>query len=84
MIQRVEHSDEVEIAEIQIDPSHQSRGIGTGVLLDVISTARARGHDVRLSVGLTNQKAINLDERLGFTSVERSETHCYMRYRAAG
>lgn len=84
MVQLLEKSDAVEVAEIQIDPSHQGGGIGTSVLLDVISDARARGRDVRLSVGLKNQKAITLYERLGFVAVRQSETHCHMRYAAVG
>lgn len=83
MIQLLEDSDVVEIREIQIDPRHQNRGIGTTVLLDVISSASARGRDVRLSVGLENEKAIRLYERLGFVSVEETETHRHMRYAAA-
>ena len=83
MIQLLDHSDAVEIAEIQIDPSHQDRGIGTSVLVGVISNANARGRDVRLSVGLMNPRAIKLYERLGFSSVRQSETHCHMRFRAA-
>lgn len=84
MVQLLVESDAVEVAEIQIDPSHQGRGIGTNVLLDVIADARARGREVRLSVGLKNQKAIRLYERLGFVAVEQSETHCHMRYSAPG
>lgn len=84
MVQVLEQSDAVEVAEIQIDPDHQGRGIGTSVLLDVISEARARGCDVRLSVGLKNQKAIRLYERLGFVPVGESETHRHMRYPAEG
>lgn len=84
MVQLLEDSEAVEVAEIQIDPSDQSRGVGTSVLLDVISDACGRGRDVRLSVGLKNQRAIRLYERLGFSSVARSETHCHMRYAAEG
>ena len=82
MIQTLDQSDAVEIAEIQIDPSHQNRGVGTSVVKGVISNASARGRDVRLRVGLMNQKAIKLYERLGFSSVGQSETHCHMRYNA--
>lgn len=83
MIQVLDHGGEVEVAEIQIDPRHQDEGLGTSVLLDVISRAGERGRDVRLSVGLTNRKAIRLYERLGFVPVGRSETHCHMRYPTA-
>ena len=82
MIQLLDHDDAVEIAEIQIDPSDQHRGIGTSVLVDVISHASARGREVHLSVGLANHQAIKLYERLGFSSVGQSETHCHMVYRA--
>ena len=84
MIQILDHGDAVEVAEVQIDPSHQGRGIGTRVLQEVISNATARGLGVRLSVGLKNQKTIRLYERLGFKSERRSETHCDMRYGAEG
>jgi ribosomal protein S18 acetylase RimI-like enzyme len=83
MIQLIDHGDEVEVAEIQVDPDRQNRGLGTAVLLDAISGARARGRPLRLSVGLANRKAIRLYERLGFSPVGQSETHCHMRYPAA-
>lgn len=83
MIQLLDHSDAVEVAEIQIDPSQQNRGVGTRVLVDLLSMASARGRDVRLKVALTNERAIKLYERLGFSSVGESETHCHMRYRAS-
>jgi ribosomal protein S18 acetylase RimI-like enzyme len=79
MVQRFEDADGVELREIQIDPTHQGRGIGTWVLRDVISGAGARGRDVRLTVGLKNREAIRLYERLGFRSVGESETHRHMR-----
>jgi ribosomal protein S18 acetylase RimI-like enzyme len=84
MLQLLEASDALEVAEIQVDPAHQNRAVGTRALQDVISRARARGLDVRLSVGLKNRKAIGLYERLGFLSVEQSDTHLHMRYGASG
>jgi ribosomal protein S18 acetylase RimI-like enzyme len=84
MVQLSEEGDALEVGEIQIHPRHQNRGVGTSVLLDVISSAHARGRDVRLSVGLKNEKAIRLYERLGFLSVGRSDTHLHMRYEARG
>ena len=84
MLQLIANSDTVDIHELQIDPSHQSRGLGTSVLTDVVSDASARGRTVRLSVGLKNQKAIRLYERLGFVSQGQSETHLHMTYRPAG
>ncbi|HSR43362.1 MAG TPA: GNAT family N-acetyltransferase [Longimicrobiales bacterium] len=80
MIQLLEHGDTVEIREIQIEPRHQARGIGTSVLVDVIAKASAQGREVRLSVGVKNEEAIRLYERLGFVTVGQSETHRHMRY----
>ena len=82
MVQLIVENDAVEIGEIQIDPSHQSRGLGTRVLLDVLAEARGRGRCVRLSVGLKNERAIRLYERLGFMSEGQSDTHRHMRYNA--
>ena len=83
MLQLSRAGETVEVREIQVDPRHQKQGIGASVLLDVIRDASAQGRDVRLSVGLTNTKAIRLYERLGFVSVGQSETHRQMTYRAA-
>ena len=82
MVQLVEASGALEVGEIQIDPRHQNRGLGTRVLLDVISGAHAQGRDVRLSVGLKNEKAIRLYERLGFQPVGRSDSHLHMECEA--
>lgn len=84
MIQLIVESDAVEIGEIQIEPSHQGRGLGTSVLLDVIAEASGQGRSVRLSVGLKNERAISLYERLGFRLEGESDTHRHMRYRATG
>lgn len=80
MIQCVDHLDHVEVAEIQIDPDVQRRGIGTRLLRDVMSEATARGLDVRLRVGLENREAMELYLRLGFTTVQVSDTHRRMSY----
>ena len=84
MLQLIEQNDTVEVVELQIDPSHQGQGLGTSVLLDVISEAEAEGRTVRLSVGLKNERAIRLYKRLGFLSQRQSDTHCHMRYGATG
>ncbi len=80
MIQVFEDDRGVEVGEIQIDPSHQGRGIGTSVLLEVLSDADAQGREVSLRVGLRNDRAIRLYERLGFRTVERTATHRHMRH----
>ena len=78
MIQIFDEPNAVEVGEIQVQSSSQSRGIGTAVLKDVIADAHQRRKSVRLSVGLKNDKAFRLYERLGFRRVARTETHNHM------
>lgn len=81
MIQLFESEDHVEVGEIQVRPEHQSSGIGTRLLIDVIDRARRQGRDVVLSTGLMNLGAARLFGRLGFEETERSDTHIHFRYR---
>jgi ribosomal protein S18 acetylase RimI-like enzyme len=78
MIQIFHRSDALEVAEIQIQPKDQNRGIGSRVLLDTLSKARDKGKIVRLSVALRNEAALRLYERLSFRPVARSETHIHL------
>jgi ribosomal protein S18 acetylase RimI-like enzyme len=78
MIQLINEPDAVEICEIQVQPSHQNQGIGTTVLKDVIAEAHQLKRNVRLRVGLKNDQAYRLYERLGFRLVARTETHHHM------
>lgn len=78
MIQLFERPDALEVGEIQIQPLHQGRGIGTRLLRDTIAQAHAQGRKVSLSTGLQNRRAISLYRRLGFQSTDQSETHHYM------
>lgn len=85
MVQVRDVSDGIEICEIQVEPRHQNRGVGTSVLLDIMSAARQQGKCVRLSVGVRNEDALRLYRLLGFRSVGRSDTHEHMMYgRATG
>jgi ribosomal protein S18 acetylase RimI-like enzyme len=78
MIQLFEHADAVDVGEIQIQPSHQGRGIGTRVLRDTIVRAHAQGKKVSLSTGLKNRRAFELYQRLGFRRVAQTDTHDHM------
>ena len=80
MIQLFERPDAVEIGEIQIEPSHQSQGIGSRILKDLIDRAHQQRKKVILSVGLKNDRALQLYQRLGFQKVAQSETHNHMVY----
>ncbi|MEM8783109.1 MAG: N-acetyltransferase [Planctomycetota bacterium] len=78
MIQLSEQADAVEICEIQIHPSHQSRGIGTRLIQDTMAQTHAERKKVRLSAGLQNLRAVKLYRRLGFVEVAQTETHYHM------
>lgn len=80
MIQLFEKIDVVEIGEIQIEPSRQSQGIGTRILKDAIAQARKQRKQVTLSVGLKNERALQLYQQLGFRKVAQSKTHHYLLF----
>ena len=78
MIQIFDEANAVEVAEIQVHPAAQNRGVGTAVLKDVIARAHERRKSVQLRVGLKNERAYRLYERLGFRRVNRTDTHNHM------
>jgi ribosomal protein S18 acetylase RimI-like enzyme len=78
MVQLFEHTDAIEIGEIQIEPEYQGRGIGTQVLRDTLAQAHAQRKKVILRTGLKNIRAIELYRRLGFERVIQTETHEHM------
>jgi ribosomal protein S18 acetylase RimI-like enzyme len=67
------------LANIQILPEFQNRGLGSAVVRDVLEDARASGLTVRLQVLKTNPAARRLYERLGFVVFDLTGTHCHMR-----
>ena len=78
MIQIFDEANALEIGETQVQPSQQNRGVGTAVIEDLIVRAHQGRKSVRLRVGLKNEKAYKLYQRLGFRQVERTETHHHM------
>jgi ribosomal protein S18 acetylase RimI-like enzyme len=78
MIQLFERADGVEVGEIQILPGHQNLGIGSEVLKNTVAKAHQQGKNVLLSVGLKNEHAYRLYERLGFRKVASNDTHNLM------
>ena len=75
MIQILDQTGCVEIGELQIQPSHQNRGIGSRILSDVVDQAHKRGKSVKLLVALTNERAYDFYRRCGFQQVAQTETH---------
>jgi ribosomal protein S18 acetylase RimI-like enzyme len=78
MVQVFDAPDVVDIGEIQVHTTHQNLGVGSRVLMDIVSEAHKGRKTVRLSVGLKNDSALRLYERLGFRQVARSDTHNHM------
>jgi ribosomal protein S18 acetylase RimI-like enzyme len=66
------------LANIQIHPDFQNRGLGTTVIRDVLASARALGLPVRLQVLQVNLAARQLYQRLGFQISSETPTHVLM------
>ena len=62
---------EIYLGRIEILPSHQGRGIGTGLITALIDEASRNGQDLTLDVLTVNSRAQALYERLGLTEVAR-------------
>jgi ribosomal protein S18 acetylase RimI-like enzyme len=72
--------DSIYLADFQVLPELQGRGIGTSVLRALIAEATARGVPVELSVLQMNPRARRLYERLGFRVTEESGPFIRMRH----
>lgn len=75
--------DHLFIDDIEIDPDHQGRGIGTRLLRRVLADAESSGRAVRLQV-LRNNPARRLYERLGFRVDGSNDTHYLMQRPPSG
>lgn len=70
-------SDELYIAGIYLSPKWQNQGLGTEIIGDVLTIAKARGQQVNLQVLKVNP-ARRLYERLGFSIFAETDTHFKM------
>ena len=69
---------EIRLIEIMVAGTMQGMGIGSGVIREVLESARAQGLPLRLSVNVTNERAVKLYLRLGFRPVENDEVQLRM------
>lgn len=69
----VRASDRLELAGIQLLPQHQSQGIGTHIVTELMNEAQSSDRRVELNVEKDNPRARALYERLGL--VWESETN---------
>lgn len=74
--------EELRLFNIMIAPEFQNRGLGTAVLRQLQTEAKALGVPLRLQVLKVNP-ARRLYARLGFTTVEETATHVRMLWRPA-
>ncbi len=65
-----ESADEIRIVDIALLPQFRNRGLGTNVLLDLISRADLEFKPLTLTVSKTNPGACRLYQRLGFVIIE--------------
>jgi ribosomal protein S18 acetylase RimI-like enzyme len=75
-----EGPDEIYLAEIQLLPQWQGRGIGSSVLRSLLERGAACGKPVTLRVLHANPRAAALYERFGFRRFREIETHTYFRF----
>jgi len=73
-----ENSDHLWLDEIQIDPCYQNQGIGTEVIGQLITRARACYLPLRLKVLHANQSAYRLYQKLGFRLIGEAKHHTVM------
>ena len=71
---------DVFLANIQIDPAFQNRGLGSAVVRSVVDSSHRLALPVRLQVLKVNTRARDLYLRLGFSVVEETLTHFIMRH----
>lgn len=71
---------ELFLANIQIHPDHQNRGLGTAVVRTVLTSAAALRLPVRLQVLRVNTRAHQLYLRLGFVAAGDTPTHLVLRW----
>lgn len=75
-----EFEAKIVVVDITLLPKYRNKGIGTKVLLRLISDARNQNKNIQLSVFHNNERAKRLYERLGFQQVNRDEMYFQMEW----
>ena len=65
---------------VAVLPGYRGKGVGTSLLISLITGARQQFSSISLSVSKTNS-AVRLYERLGFTSIEQRGSSIVMELR---
>jgi ribosomal protein S18 acetylase RimI-like enzyme len=79
MLEIEHHPTELVIANIQVLPEYQGRGIGSAVIREVIDLAQQCSVVATLQVLEVNVRARRLYERLGFRAIADAPPHIRMR-----
>ncbi|WP_277801968.1 GNAT family N-acetyltransferase [Lysobacter soli] len=66
------------IINVQVLPEFQRLGIGSLAIKQAIDEARLSGRGARLQVLRHNNDAIRLYQRLGFSTIDHTDTHSVM------
>lgn len=70
-----------DLDDLDLLPEHQSRGLGTQILRDLMARAAVVGVPVQLAVLRVNRGATRLYERLGFLRVREDDHTLWMIWR---
>jgi ribosomal protein S18 acetylase RimI-like enzyme len=68
------------LADVEIAPEWQRRGIGSAIVRSLQERARAEGRPLELQVLRVNERARALYERLGFREIRHDEIRARMRW----
>ncbi|MHA2282885.1 MAG: GNAT family N-acetyltransferase [Promethearchaeota archaeon] len=77
----IEEENRFFLSIIEILPQYQNQGIGTGLIIELISKAKKRNLPVYLQALRTNVKAQKLYKDLGFSIESTTDTHYKMVYK---
>lgn len=75
-----QRTEEIFLADLEILPAYQGKGVGTAVLRELLDQASAAGKPVALQVLKVNIGARNLYQRLGFGVTGENESHYIMAF----
>lgn len=70
-------SDEIRIIDISLLPEHRNSGVGSSLLIDLITEAQAAGKPLRIHVEQFNP-ALRLYQRLGFVQIAEDSVYFEM------
>lgn len=77
-------AQDIFLANIQIHPDFQNRGLGSTLILGLMREAHTRRQPLRLQVLKANSRARQLYERLGLRAFDQTDTHVLMIWRPPG